>query len=46
MSNFAVTPHITGHQNGLAKADLVLDINMRGSGEVGHNDSPCKQIGE
>ena len=28
---------IAGHQNGLAEADLILDIDMGSGGEVGHN---------
>jgi hypothetical protein len=28
---------VAGHQNGLAEADLILDIDMGSSGEVGHD---------
>ena len=34
------TQRIAGHQNSLAEADLIEDVDMRGRGEVRHNNSP------
>ena len=33
---------VAGHQNGLAEANLILDVDMGSGGEVGHSNAPFR----